>query len=89
VLLPSDIHRKTITSVTAVLLPFVDYSLTLPRIQKAQVGRERNKCHLRIIYKLKMSNKNRFKIRKVLLASVQSSGKDTRVWEKHTAYKFT
>jgi hypothetical protein len=31
VLLPSDTHRKPITSITAVLLPFVTYSLTLPR----------------------------------------------------------
>jgi hypothetical protein len=32
VLLPSDIYRKLITSVTAVLLPFVVYLLTLPSI---------------------------------------------------------
>jgi hypothetical protein len=32
VLLPSDTHRKPITSITAVLLPFVTYLLTLPRI---------------------------------------------------------
>jgi hypothetical protein len=31
VLLPSDTHRKHITSITAVLLPFVTYLLTLPR----------------------------------------------------------
>jgi hypothetical protein len=31
VLLPSDTHRKTITSITAVLLPFLTYLLTLPR----------------------------------------------------------
>jgi hypothetical protein len=30
VLLPSDTHRKPITSITAVLLPFVTYLLTLP-----------------------------------------------------------
>jgi hypothetical protein len=30
VLLPSDTHRKPITSITAVLLPFVSYLLTLP-----------------------------------------------------------
>jgi hypothetical protein len=30
VLLPSDTQRKPITSITAVLLPFVTYSLTLP-----------------------------------------------------------
>jgi hypothetical protein len=30
VLLPSDGHRKPITSITAVLLPFVTYLLTLP-----------------------------------------------------------
>jgi hypothetical protein len=30
VLLPSDTHRKSITSITAVLLPFVTYLLTLP-----------------------------------------------------------
>jgi hypothetical protein len=30
VLLPSDIYRKPITSITAVLLPFVTYLLTLP-----------------------------------------------------------
>jgi hypothetical protein len=33
VLLPSDIRRKPITSITAVLLPFVAYLLTLPRTQ--------------------------------------------------------
>jgi hypothetical protein len=32
VLLPSDTHRKPITSITAVLLPFVTHLLTLPRI---------------------------------------------------------
>jgi hypothetical protein len=32
VLLPSDINSKLITSVTAVLLPFVTYLLTLPHI---------------------------------------------------------
>jgi hypothetical protein len=32
VLLPSDTHKKSITSITAVLLPFVIYLLTLPRI---------------------------------------------------------
>jgi hypothetical protein len=31
VLLPTDTHRKHITSITAVLLPFVTYLLTLPR----------------------------------------------------------
>jgi hypothetical protein len=31
VLLPSDVHRKHITSITAVLLPLVTYLLTLPR----------------------------------------------------------
>jgi hypothetical protein len=31
VLLPSDTHRKSITLVTTVLLPFVSYLLTLPR----------------------------------------------------------
>jgi hypothetical protein len=31
VLLPSDTHRKPITSITAVLLPFVAYLLTLSR----------------------------------------------------------
>jgi hypothetical protein len=31
VLLPCDTHRKPITSITVVLLPFVTYSLTLPR----------------------------------------------------------
>jgi hypothetical protein len=31
VLLPSDTHRKPITSITAVLLPLVTYLLTLPR----------------------------------------------------------
>jgi hypothetical protein len=30
VLLPSDKHRKYITSITAVLLPFLMYLLTLP-----------------------------------------------------------
>jgi hypothetical protein len=30
VLLPSDTHRKPITSIAAVLLPFVTYLLTLP-----------------------------------------------------------
>jgi hypothetical protein len=30
VLLPSDTHIKPITSITAVLLPFVTYLLTLP-----------------------------------------------------------
>jgi hypothetical protein len=30
VLLPSDRHRKPITSITAMLLPFVTYLLTLP-----------------------------------------------------------
>jgi hypothetical protein len=30
VLLPSDTHRKAIMSITAVLLPFVTYLLTLP-----------------------------------------------------------
>jgi hypothetical protein len=30
VLLPGDTHRKTITFITAVLLPFVTYLLTLP-----------------------------------------------------------
>jgi hypothetical protein len=33
VLLPSDIHRKPTTSITAVLLLFVAYVLTLPRIK--------------------------------------------------------
>jgi hypothetical protein len=28
---PSDTHRKPITAITAVLLPFVSYLLTLPR----------------------------------------------------------
>jgi hypothetical protein len=32
VLLPSDTHIKPITSITAVLLPFVTYLLTLPHI---------------------------------------------------------
>jgi hypothetical protein len=32
VLLPSDTHRKPITSITAVLLPFTNYLLSLPRI---------------------------------------------------------
>jgi hypothetical protein len=32
VLLPSDTHRKPITSITAVLLPIVTYLLTLPHI---------------------------------------------------------
>jgi Flp pilus assembly protein TadG len=32
VLLPSDTHRKPITSITAVLLPSVTYLLTLPRM---------------------------------------------------------
>jgi hypothetical protein len=32
VLLPSDTHRKPITSITAVLLPSVTYLLTLPSI---------------------------------------------------------
>jgi hypothetical protein len=32
VLLPSETHRKPITSITAVLLPFVTYLLTLPRM---------------------------------------------------------
>jgi hypothetical protein len=32
VLLPSDTHRKPIRSITAVLLPFTAYSLTLPCI---------------------------------------------------------
>jgi hypothetical protein len=32
VLLPSDTHRKPLTYTTAVLLPFVTYLLTLPRI---------------------------------------------------------
>jgi hypothetical protein len=31
VLLPSDTHRKPITSIRAVLHPFVTYLLTLPR----------------------------------------------------------
>jgi hypothetical protein len=31
VLLPSDTHRKPITFITAALLPFVTYLLTLPR----------------------------------------------------------
>jgi hypothetical protein len=31
-LLPSDMHRKRIMSITAVLLPFVNYLLTLPCI---------------------------------------------------------
>jgi hypothetical protein len=31
VLLPTDTHRKPITSIPAVLLPFVAYLLTLPR----------------------------------------------------------
>jgi hypothetical protein len=33
-LLPSDTQRKPITSITAVLLPFVTYLLTFPRIIK-------------------------------------------------------
>jgi hypothetical protein len=33
VLLPSDTHTKPITSITAVLLPFVTYLLTLSRIR--------------------------------------------------------
>jgi hypothetical protein len=32
VLRPSDSHRKLIKSITAVLLPFVIYLLTLPRM---------------------------------------------------------
>jgi hypothetical protein len=32
VLLPCDTHINTITSITAVLLPFVAYLLTLPHI---------------------------------------------------------
>jgi hypothetical protein len=35
VLLPSDTHRNPITSITTVLLPFVAYLLTLPRIRKS------------------------------------------------------
>jgi hypothetical protein len=35
-LLPSDTDRKYITSITAVLLPFVTYLLTLPRTRKAR-----------------------------------------------------
>jgi hypothetical protein len=34
VLLPSDTHRKPITSITAVLLPFVTHLLTLSRISR-------------------------------------------------------
>jgi hypothetical protein len=34
VLLPSDTNRKPITSITAVLLPFVTYLLTLPCMRK-------------------------------------------------------
>jgi hypothetical protein len=34
VLLPSDIHRKPAATITAVLLPSVTYSLTLPRSMK-------------------------------------------------------
>jgi hypothetical protein len=34
VLLPSDTHREPITSNTAVLLPFVTYLLTLPRVRE-------------------------------------------------------
>jgi hypothetical protein len=34
VLLPSDTHRKHITSITAVFLPFVIYLLILPRTSK-------------------------------------------------------
>jgi hypothetical protein len=33
VLLPSDTHRIPITSITAVLLPFVTYLLTLSRVK--------------------------------------------------------
>jgi hypothetical protein len=39
VLLPSDTHRKPITTITAVLLPFVTYLLTLPRIWKENYSR--------------------------------------------------
>jgi hypothetical protein len=35
VVLPSDTHRKHVISITAVLLPFVTYLLTLPRIYLA------------------------------------------------------
>jgi hypothetical protein len=37
VLLPSDIHRKPITSITAILLPFVTYLLTPSYIWNARV----------------------------------------------------
>jgi hypothetical protein len=40
VLLPSDTYRKHITSITAVLLPFVTYLLTLPRIIPGVVWRD-------------------------------------------------
>jgi hypothetical protein len=42
-LLPSDTHRKPITSITTVLLPFVTYLLTLPlttRIRVAKTGQK-------------------------------------------------
>jgi hypothetical protein len=32
-MLPSDTYRKPITSITTVLLPFVNYFLTLPRTE--------------------------------------------------------
>jgi hypothetical protein len=38
VLLPSDIHRKPITSITTVLLPSVTYLLTLPSISVSRVA---------------------------------------------------
>jgi hypothetical protein len=38
VLLPSETHRNPITSITFVLLPFVTYLLTLPRISFVATG---------------------------------------------------
>jgi hypothetical protein len=38
VLLPSDTHRKHVTYLTAVLVPFVTYLLTLPRIYDMMIN---------------------------------------------------
>jgi hypothetical protein len=52
VLLPSDTHRKPITSITAVLLPFVTYLLTLPLMYTILIGSPERKKPLKNLYKL-------------------------------------
>jgi hypothetical protein len=73
VLLPSDVHREPITSITAVLLPFVTYLLTLPRTSHFMAATfPESKCklvyHFISVYRVKSNNIQKNRVRKKGLA---------------------